>query len=97
MQRELKRLDKKAESEIVRMRVVSLREVHLASVKAVRKLVALMNRGSGQDVFRSAVKIIEYTHGKPSQKIDLNAKFPKEELSPDEEEELEKGMEEGKE
>lgn len=94
VQKELKRLDKKAEAELVRIRVVSLREFTLASLKAVRKLVALMEKGSGQDVFRSAVKIIEYTHGKPTQKLDLNAKFAKEELTPEEEEELEEGIEE---
>jgi len=73
MQTELRRLDKLADVEVLRVDVASKRKVREAAMKAVDILIDQMESKKPHVQMKAAVKILEYAHGKPRQQIDLKA------------------------
>jgi len=73
MQTELRRLDKLADVEVIRVDVASKRKVREAAMKAVDILIDQMESEKPHVQMKAAIKVLEYAHGKPRQQIELKA------------------------
>jgi len=87
MQAEIKRLDKLADVEVVRVDIASKRKIREASMKAVGILIDEMDSEKAHTRMKAAIKVLEYAHGKPHQQVDIKAKVV-DELTDDESESL---------
>ena len=93
VQRELKRLDTRIENELVRQKVGAARTLQEAAVLAAKQLVDTMKTAeSPKDKNWAALKLIEYTLGKP--KVSLVVSPGKSELSDEDWDEMEAGLDE---
>ena len=95
VQRELKRLDTRVENELVRQKVGAARTLQEAAVLAAQQLVDTMKTAeSPKDKNWAALKLLEYTLGKP--KVPVEMSVGRSELSDEDWEEMEKDAEESK-
>jgi len=90
VQRELKRLDTRIENELVRQKVGAARTLQESAVLAARQLVDTMKTAeSPKDRNWAALKLLEYTLGKP--KVSLEVSPGKGELPQEDWDEMEAG------
>ena len=92
VQREIKRLDKCVDGDIIRFKVTAERKLKEASVKAAKQLIDTMERSkSEKDKNWAALKVLEYTLGKP--RIPIEGKLDVSALTDDDLDEMREGME----
>jgi len=92
VQRELKRLDTRIETELVRQKVGASRTLKEAAVKAASQLVETMeNASSLKDKNWAALKVLEYVLGKPKVSVEVSA--GKSDLTDEDWSEMEEGVE----
>lgn len=95
VRRELKRLDTRVESELVRQKVGASRTLMESAVKAAKQLVKTMETSqSEKDKNWAALKILEYDIGKPKVSVEVSA--GRSALTDEDWDEMEKDAEEGK-
>ena len=71
VRREMERLEAKIDEEILRLRKATLRKIQEAALEAVDAiLIEMRNSNRGRDRIFSAIKVLEYTLGKPKQPIE---------------------------
>lgn len=93
VQKEIRRLDRLVEKRLVRAAIASKTKILEASVTAAQLLVDMMKRPYLiKERASAAVKVLEYTHGKP--RIPIDAKISEENLSENDLKEMQEGLEE---
>lgn len=93
IQREIKRLDRLADNQVLRVDLASRRKIKEVALQAVDKLVDTLEGGSSNEQFKAAVKLLEWAHGKPRQQLDV-AVGPRDEMTDDDKKELDEGLKE---
>ena len=73
IQRELERLGKIVDKEVVKLTVASKKRMQEASLAAADALVSMIEHGS----LPAIVKVLEFTHGKPRQSIAISPEVEK--------------------
>jgi len=93
IQREIKRLDRLADNQVLRVDLASRRKIKEVALAAVNKLVETLETGSSNEQFKAAVKLLEWAHGKPRQQLDV-AVGPRDEMTDNDRKELDEGLKE---